>query len=178
MPFENQGTTVDADRFEKGLAFQVGAYGERINHMRNAHRIIKVDKTLAALQMEYVVNPGVKKPKAVEFAKFEGAETIKVAVTCDLPPIDYVDAERTAAGFNTAILSEIGKRLKMNVELFDIDSGARASSLSSKRSDVVFWFQVRAGEEIQPDVPNSVILSESYYDWTKYLHIRKKDRAK
>lgn len=36
LPLENQGTTTDADRFEKGLAFQVGAYGERINQMRGA----------------------------------------------------------------------------------------------------------------------------------------------
>ena len=36
LPLENQGTTSDADRFEKGLAFQVNAYGERINQMRDA----------------------------------------------------------------------------------------------------------------------------------------------
>ena len=36
LPLENQGTTNDADRFEKGLAFQVNAYGDRINKMRDA----------------------------------------------------------------------------------------------------------------------------------------------
>ncbi len=36
LPLESQGTTTDADRFEKGLAFQVEAYGERINQMRDA----------------------------------------------------------------------------------------------------------------------------------------------
>ena len=36
LPLEAQGTTSDADRFEKGLAFQVGAYGERISQMRDA----------------------------------------------------------------------------------------------------------------------------------------------
>jgi len=36
LPLENQGTTTDADRFEKGLAFQVNAYGDRINKMRDA----------------------------------------------------------------------------------------------------------------------------------------------
>ena len=36
LPLEDQGTTTDADRFEKGLAFQVGAYGELINKMRDA----------------------------------------------------------------------------------------------------------------------------------------------
>lgn len=36
LPLKNQGTTNDADRFEKGLAFQVNAYGERINKMRDS----------------------------------------------------------------------------------------------------------------------------------------------
>ncbi|MBQ3396127.1 MAG: carboxymuconolactone decarboxylase family protein [Synergistaceae bacterium] len=36
LPLENQGTTTDANRFEKGMEFQVNAYGERINQMRDA----------------------------------------------------------------------------------------------------------------------------------------------
>ena len=34
LPLEKQGTTTDADRFDKGLEFQVNAYGERITQMR------------------------------------------------------------------------------------------------------------------------------------------------
>ena len=36
LPLPAQATTTDADRFEKGLAFQVGTYGERIHQMRAA----------------------------------------------------------------------------------------------------------------------------------------------
>ena len=36
LPLPDQGTTTDADRFDKGLAFQVGTYGDRINKMRAA----------------------------------------------------------------------------------------------------------------------------------------------
>lgn len=36
LPLPDQGTTTDADRLEKGLAFQVATYGERINTMRNS----------------------------------------------------------------------------------------------------------------------------------------------
>ncbi len=36
LPLENQGTTTDSDRFEKGLNFQVSKYGERINKMRDS----------------------------------------------------------------------------------------------------------------------------------------------
>lgn len=36
LPLAPQGTTDDSDRFGKGLAFQVGTYGERITKMREA----------------------------------------------------------------------------------------------------------------------------------------------
>jgi 4-carboxymuconolactone decarboxylase len=36
LPLKTQGTTTDADRFQKGLAFQVATYGDRITKMREA----------------------------------------------------------------------------------------------------------------------------------------------
>ena len=36
LPLPDDGSTGDADRFEKGLAFQVSTYGQRIIEMRNA----------------------------------------------------------------------------------------------------------------------------------------------
>ncbi len=36
LPLEKQGTTTDADRFEKGLEYQVRTYGDRITKMRAA----------------------------------------------------------------------------------------------------------------------------------------------
>ncbi|MBQ9566092.1 MAG: transporter substrate-binding domain-containing protein [Synergistaceae bacterium] len=139
-----------------------------------ALKAMKEDGTLPLLHADYLTNPGVGELKPVTFEKFDGAETIKVAVTGDLPPIDFIAADGTPAGFNTAILAEIGKRLHLNIEFVNIDSGARAASLASGRSDVVFWFRVYTGESSQPDVPDGVIVSDSYYEWTKYLHIRKK----
>ena len=103
-----------------------------------------------------------------------GADTIKVAVTGDLPPIDFVLADGRPAGFNTAVLAEIGKRLRLNIELLNIDSGARAAALASGRADVIFWVQVYKDSDRQPDVPENIVLSESYFDWNKFLHIRKK----
>ena len=147
------------------------ALRDRFNEALNA---MKADKTLNHFKTNYIANPGVETPEAVQFAKFDGAETIKVAVTGDLPPIDYIAPDGTPAGFNTAMLAELGKRMKVNIQLVQVEAGARAAALSSQRADVVFWFQVRAGEDVQPDVPKGVILSEAYYDWTKYLHIRKK----
>lgn len=77
-------------------------------------------------------------PEAIEFEQFEG-DPIKVAVTGSLPPMDYVAADGTPAGFNTAVLAEIGKRLGKNIELLQVDSVGRALALAQGNVDVVFW---------------------------------------
>jgi hypothetical protein len=69
----------------------------------------------------------------------DGAETIKVAVTGALPPMDYVAADGTPAGFNTALLAEISQRIGKNIELVVVDSVGRAAALASGTVDAVFW---------------------------------------
>ena len=71
---------------------------------------MKSDGSLDKLINDYVTNVDNKKiPPAIEMPHFEGADTIKVGVTGDLPPLDYVSADGTPAGFNTALLAEIAK---------------------------------------------------------------------
>ena len=57
--------------------------------------------------------------------------------------MDYVAEDGSFAGFNTAILAEIGKRLEKNIELVQTDSVGRALALAQGKVDVVFW--TRAG---------------------------------
>ena len=138
---------------------------------------MKADGTLAILRSKYIDEPGLDDPEPVKFEKFDNVDTtIKVAVTGDLPPIDFIAADGTPAGFNTAVIAEIAKRLKINVELVNIASGARAASLASKRSDVVFWFQFYEASDIQPDLPEDVVSSEPYYTWNEGLYLKLKDK--
>ena len=67
--------------------------------------------------------------------------------------------------------------LKMNVELIEINSGARNAALASGRADVVFWYEIDNTKEIQPDIPDGIILSLPYYEWNKFIHVRKKLKA-
>ena len=97
---------------------------------------MKEDGTLDALKAS------IMDLDKVEIAKIDNAETIRVGVTGDLPPIDYVDEEGIPAGFNTAVLSEISKRTGKNIELVSIDSGARSLALSQGIVDVVFWSRI------------------------------------
>ena len=83
------------------------------------------DGTLDDLVKRYVkltVNDDT--PSAVAMPHFDGAKVIKVGVTGDLPPLDLILSDGTPAGFNTAVLAEISKRINKNIELVTIDSNA------------------------------------------------------
>ena len=140
------------------------------NKFNEALRQIKNDKILLSIRDKYI-KAGVTEPKPVKFEKFKNAEKIKVAVTGDLPPIDYIAPDGTPAGFNTAVISEIGKRLKINIDLVNIEAGARASALASGRVDAVFWMEHTDGMSFQVDVPDGIVLSEPYYNWDTHLCI-------
>lgn len=138
---------------------------------------MKADGSLDKLVKEYVtdVNKG-QTPTAVEIPMTEGAQTIKVGVTGDLPPLDYVNADGKAAGFNTAFLAEVAKRSGKNIEIVNIDSGARAAALSSGQIDVIFWAIVPNGDKMPKDIdkPEGVELSAPYFnDNVEHLKLKK-----
>lgn len=124
---------------------------------------MKSDGTLDKLTKEFIT-PNENIP-AITFEKFEGADTLKVAVTGDLPPLDFVSTDGKAAGFNTAVLSEIGKRLKKNIEVVQVESSSRASALTSGQADIIFWAIVPVSEIIpaNADKPDGVELTSPYY---------------
>ena len=100
---------------------------------------MKEDGTLQKLIDEHIIKVSEGgEPVAIAFEKFEG-DPIRIAVTGSLPPMDYVAADGTFAGFNTAVLAEIGKRLQKSIELVQVDSVSRALALSEGTVDVVFW---------------------------------------
>ena len=107
-------------------------------------------------------------PKPVEIPAIDGADTVKVAVTGDLPPLDFVAADGTPAGFNMALLAEIAKKANINIEVVQVDTGARAAALTSGRADVIFWVNSNScsvhGEiEKGSDTPEGTITTEPYF---------------
>ena len=135
------------------------------NSFDAAINAMKSDGTLDALTEKFILNPETK-PVAVDMPYFDGAETIYVGITGDLPPLDLVLADGTPAGFNTAVLAEISKRIGKNIELIQIDSAARAVALTSEKVDVIFWVVVPEDNSNRPknfDTPEGVAVTNSYY---------------
>ena len=126
---------------------------------------MKADGTLDKLIDEHITNATTDNLPRVDMPTFDGAPTIKIGVTGDLPPLDYVSADGKAAGFNTAMLAEIAKRTGKNLEIVDIDGGARATALTSKIIDVVFWVVVPFGKDMPADIdkPEGLELSAPYF---------------
>lgn len=124
------------------------------------------DGTLEKLTKEYITD--LKKdqdPPAVEIQHIDGADTLKIAVTGDLPPMDLVLANGQVAGFNTAMLAEMAKRLNKNVEIIQVESAARASALTSDKADVIFW-AIQPADNTRPqtiDTPEGVVLTKPYF---------------
>ena len=145
---------------------------------------MKQDGTLAMLYGRYllgantavfeesaIADPARTSVAPVVFRKFEDAPEVRIAVTGDMPPIDYIAPDGSAQGFNAAILAEICGRLGLNVKLQNIESGARVAMLTSGRSDAVFWFEHKRGAKDSHDAPEGVILSEPYYQFDTFCHV-------
>lgn len=142
----------------------------------NAIAVMKSDGTLDNLTKTYITDlTGAEDPPAVAIEKFDGAEPLKIGVTGDLPPLDLVLANGEVAGFNTAMLAELGKRLHRNIEVVQIDSASRAAALTSNQIDVAFWAIVPAGDNMPMDIdkPEGTEVSTPYFR-DEIVHIQLK----
>ena len=160
---------------------------ELLSKWNSALSFLKNNWTLAGLEKKYVKDfppddsydyiygkdsRKKRRSERITFEHFDGAQTVRVAVTGDLPPVDFVDEDGLPSGYNLAVLSEIGKFLRVNIVPVNVSAGARTAALVSGRADVVFWYEVNRQTETQPDVPDDVILSEPYLDWNTFMHLR------
>lgn len=147
------------------------------NDLNKAIKSMISDGTLAELSKKYIVDlKADENPPAVKIEPISGAETIKVVVTGDLPPLDMILADGSPTGFSTAVLAEISKRINKNIELISVESAARASILTSKGADVIFWVSVPKDSTLVPadiDKPEGISITEPYYTDT-IVHVELK----
>ncbi len=110
-----------------------------IEEINKAIQDMKNDGTLDRLVKENITDLGPDDPKPVAISVIPDAKTYNVAITGDLPPLDYVQADGTPAGFNVAVLSELVQRTKMNFQPVSVNTGGRGAALVSGKVDILFW---------------------------------------
>ena len=122
---------------------------------------LREDGTLSALEGQYIYSAEGLSEEAAAPEKIEGAPTVRIGLTGNLPPFDYVSADGIPAGFNVAFANALGERLGMNIELTTVEVDARLTALVSKKIDAVFWMMVNDSAE---DVDgNGVGMTQSYH---------------
>lgn len=128
---------------------------------------MKKDGTIAEMKQRYIEDViNGDDPDAVVPQVFPGSRTIKVAVTGDRPPMDFISAGGEPLGFNTSLIAEIAKRLEINVEFVTVDCGARGIALATGVCDIVFWMEIGDFENWEgadfEDQPENTIVTEPY----------------
>lgn len=145
-------------------------FDEAIKQMRQ-------DGTFTALVKTYIsATTHEDTAPSIDMPTFYDAPLIKIGVTGDLPKMDYILPNGIPAGFNTAVLAEISRRIGKNFMLVQVDSGARAAALASGEVDVIFWAVTPEGMDGLPadfDRPEHMIFTEPYFS-DAIVHVKLK----
>ncbi|MEN6327714.1 MAG: transporter substrate-binding domain-containing protein [Syntrophomonas sp.] len=104
-----------------------------------AFATLQENGTLALLEDKWITNlPATGEPSKTETALIAGAKTVYVGVTGAYAPLDYIGTDGKPAGYNVALLTEVGKLLNINFQFVSIEPSARYSALESKKIDMIF----------------------------------------
>lgn len=163
--------------FEGGVIMAVRNEDQSLKaELDSAITVLRENGTLKMLENEWITNlPANNEPSNTELAKFDGEKTIYVGVSGDYPPLDYVAADGKPAGFNVAILSEIGKLLNVNFEFVSMETQARFAALTGKKIDVIFChFESRNTDYFDDLKTNNWISTIPYFTYRGGCFIVKK----
>ena len=103
-------------------------------------------------------------PPAVSDAELTGAP-LRVGVTGDIPPVDFVDASGVPAGYNVNLMNQIGALLGRPVSFVQITKGAALMALATNRIDILFWQEQALSEDVIAmvgDLSDSVFITDPY----------------
>jgi ABC-type amino acid transport substrate-binding protein len=146
------------------------------NELNQAIGMLRESGRLQTLENDWITNlPLEGEPSNIGQMNSAGARTLKVGISGDFPPMDYIAADGRPAGYNVAILSEIGTQLDIRFDFVSVESSARFAALASGKIDVIF-FHFRS--EQTPDLfdfdEERWILTNPYYEYMgDYFLVRK-----
>ena len=129
---------------------------------------MREDGTLDKLTRKWIIEMEPGTHAAMSLPVFKDAETIRIAVTGDLPPMDMIRSDGIPSGFNMVFLAELGKRIHKNFQLVSVNADARYVALTGNKVDAVFWARGVFDSDTKPlpyplDVMDGVVVSTPYF---------------
>lgn len=129
----------------------------------SAITILQDNGVIKQLEDKWITNlPATDEPSNKEMPKIEGARTVYVGVSGDVTPLDYIAADGKPAGYNVALLTEIGKLLNINFELVSIETQAKITALGSKKIDLIFC-QININDQVNSKAGDKFIGTKPYF---------------
>lgn len=133
----------------------------------------KNDGSLDTLIDTYITDVSVD--ASSDSSKNGDGKSYVVGVTGDLPPLDYVAADGTPAGFNVALMNAIAEAMNVSFNFVQVEADARLSALSSGKIDVIFWYGNVQGYESERD---DLLITDYYYTDNVYYVTKSFDMNK
>lgn len=172
----DQMTCIDADGYVRYFMGTRSDDAQLQAMLNEGIKALKENGKLDELISIWLTDIGSTQPSAKPLPVIEGAQTIRVAVTGDMPPLDYTDVLGNPAGFNIAMLTALSEVMNVNFETVTLDSPARLMALATGTVDVLFYTFGHTEQSTEPD--ERVLLTDSYFECgvkRLYLKARKEE---
>ena len=162
--------------FEVNIVMAVRSSDQKLKtDLDSAIAVLQGNGSLKLLEDKWINNlPVNSEPAFEEIPKINGSNTFYVGVSGDFAPLDYIASDGRPAGYNVALLAEIGKILKVNFEIVSIETQAKFVALESKKIDAVFfhWTGGQISRFFNDSNSNYIVTIPYYKDRGGYFLVR------
>lgn len=138
-----------------------------VNSIDAAITTLKANGKLDTLVTEWIKGDDIEELKSEDVPTIEEAETIKVGISGDALPLDYVSADGKAAGFNVALMTEISKIINKNVVFVVLSTDSRLAAVKSGQIDIFFWHATIV------QLPEDISQTQIYYKESSGVLVKK-----
>jgi ABC-type amino acid transport substrate-binding protein len=107
---------------------------------------LRTDKTLEKLVEDYITSIGENDlsdaPTAKDSEDNEDGEALRIGISGQWPPFDYMTPDGVATGFNVALSIAVAEKLGVSVEFVTVPMDQKFTALMSKRIDIYFFHPI------------------------------------
>jgi polar amino acid transport system substrate-binding protein len=113
--------------------------------MNAAIEELRADGTLEKLVQDYIADADENSLAAAPAAPNadEGDKTLRIGISGQWPPFDYMTPQGVATGFNVALSSAVAEKLGLHAEFVTIPAAQKFTALMSDRIDVYFFHAIQ-----------------------------------